>query len=85
MSGFSGAGTAWHNIATAYYDSASRYLSDSVVYKGCTVSGYAHGAILADLDIQAVVFDALDDSAFPADADAVYIVLTSSDVMATSG
>ena len=54
-------------------------------YKGGITVGYTRGAALSDWDIQNVVYDALNAKALPVDGNAVYFVITASDVTATSG
>src|SRR5258708_25974873 len=73
-------GSSYFNINTTYYDGASNHVSNSVHFGGSTNDNYSRGTALSDADIESIVA-----STNPTDTNAVYFVLTSSDVTATSG
>jgi hypothetical protein len=78
-------GSPYFNINTTYYDGSNRHVSNSVQYAGSTTDSYSRGTSLSDSAIQGVVADAINQGRLPKDANAVYFVLTSSDVTASSG
>jgi len=61
------------------------HVSNSVTYGGATSVGYTHGKSLTDANIQTIVSEAISANALPKDTSAVYFVLTSADVTASSG
>src|SRR5438045_4189543 len=77
-------GSPYFNINTTYYDGSSNHVPGIVNYSGSTTDNYSHGTALSDAQIQAVVSSAIS-SGLPKDTNAVYFVLTSADVTATSG
>jgi hypothetical protein len=74
-------GSSYFNINTTYYDGSNTHVSNSVTYAGSTTDNYSHGTALSDADIQSIVAS----SNLPKHTNAVYFVLTSSDVNETSG
>jgi hypothetical protein len=78
-------GSPYYNINTTYYDGSNRHVSNSVHYAGSTTDSYSRGTSLSDSAIQGVVADAINQGRLPKDTNAVYFVLTSSDVTASSG
>ena len=78
-------GSQYFNINTTYYDSSNTHVLNAVVFKGSTVDSYSHGTSLSDSAIQAVVSGAINSGALPKDTNALYFVLTSADVTASSG
>jgi hypothetical protein len=60
-------------------------LSNAVQYSGSVTDSYSKGTALTDANIQSVVSSAITSGALPKDTNAVYFVLTSADVNATSG
>ena len=80
-------GSLWYNIETTYAQAASGgpYVTNSVVYRGSTSVAYPYGTSLTDSAIASVVANAINSHALPLDGNAVYFVLTSSDVTASSG
>jgi len=78
-------GSPYYNINTTYYDGNNVHISNSINLAGSTTVGYTYGTSLADADIQSIVSDAIGSGALPKDTNAVYFVLTSSDVTASSG
>jgi len=78
-------GSPYYNINTTYYDGSNTHVSNAVTYAGSTTNNYAYGTQLSDANIQSIVSDAIGSGALPLDTNAVYFVLTSADVTATSG
>jgi len=73
-------GSPYFNINTTYTG-----VTNSVVYGGATTVAYPYGTNLSDAQIQSVVADAINTGALPKNTNAVYFVLTSTDVNASSG
>jgi len=78
-------GSPYFNINTTYFDGSSRHVSNSVVFRGSTSDNYSQGTALSDAQVQTVVSSAISSGRLPMDTNAVYFVLTSADVTATSG
>ena len=78
-------GSPYFNINSTYFNGAGTHVSNAVAYAGSTTDSYSHGTSLSDADIQAVVGSAISAGKLPKDTDAVYFVLTSADVTASSG
>jgi hypothetical protein len=78
-------GSPYFNINTTYYNGAGTHVSNAVHYAGSTTDSYSHGTSLSDSAIQAVVSSAISSNKVPKDTNAVYFVLTSADVTASSG
>ena len=78
-------GSPYFNINTTYYNGANVHVTNSVHMAGSTSDNYSHGSALSDSQIQAVVAGAITSNSLPKDTNAVYFVLTSADVNATSG
>jgi hypothetical protein len=74
----------YFNINTTYFDGSNRHVTGAISYGGSMSMGYTHGTALSDNNIQQIVADAIA-SQLPKDTNAVYFVLTSADVTATSG
>ena len=77
-------GSPYFNINTTYRDGSNNSVTNGINLVGSTSDNYSHGAALSDGQIQAVVSSAIS-SGLPKDTNAVYFVLTSADVTATSG
>jgi hypothetical protein len=76
----------YFNINTTYYaGSATKAVTGRVTYAGSRSVAYPYGKSLTDANIQSVVADAIGSNVLPKDANAVYFVLTSADVTASSG
>jgi hypothetical protein len=79
----------YFNINKTYYSGSTQTSSNSVTgavaYGGATTVGYTSGTSLSDAQIGQVVFNAINSGALPYNTNAVYFVLTSSDVTASSG
>jgi hypothetical protein len=78
-------GSPYFNINTTYYNGSNTHVSNSVFYVGSTTDNYSRGKSLSDSAIQGVVSDALVSGRLPYDTNALYFVLTSADVTASSG
>ena len=77
-------GSPYFNINKTY-NASNGTVSGLVHYAGSTSVSTGYKTSLSDADIQAVVANAISTNALPKDANAVYFVLTSSDVTASSG
>ena len=73
-------GSPYFDINTTYYDSQGRHLSGQVRYAGSTSDSYSQGVALTDAAVATIVERALSSGALPTSTNAVYFVLTSSDV-----
>lgn len=78
-------GSPYFNINTTYTNGSGMSVSNSVAYKGSTTDNYSLGKSLTDANIQTIVSNAITSGKLPLDTNAVYFVLTSSDVNETSG
>ncbi|PYS23620.1 MAG: hypothetical protein DMF72_08705 [Acidobacteria bacterium] len=78
-------GSPYFNINTTYYNGSNVHVSNSVNYVNSVNDNYSQGTSLSDSAIQAVVAGAISGGALPYDTNAVYFVLTSADVTASSG
>jgi hypothetical protein len=78
-------GSPYFNINTTYYDGSNNAVSNSVRLVKSTNDNYSQGTALSDAAVQTVVATAINSGGLPKDANAVYFVLTSSDVNETSG
>ena len=77
-------GSPYYNINTTYYNGSNVHVANSVAFGGSTrVTNYL-GNNLSDANIQTIVADAIAGG-LPKSTSAVYFVLTSSDVNASSG
>jgi len=78
-------GSAYYNINTTYYDGAGNHVANAIHYAGSTSDAYSQGTSLTDAQIEQVVTTAINGKKLPLDGNAVYFVLTSQDVTASSG
>jgi hypothetical protein len=78
-------GTPYFNINTTYYNGSNVHVSNSVSLAGSADNNYSLGKSLTDANIQSIVSSAISSGSLPKDTNAVYFVLTSSDVNETSG
>jgi hypothetical protein len=63
----------------------SKYVTNSVNFLKSVYVGYTHGVSLQDSDITKIVSETIQGGKLPPDPDAVYFVLTSSDVTESDG
>ena len=75
----------YFNINTTYINASGAHVLNSVEHLGSTTDAYSQGKSLTDAQIQAVVSSAITSGRLPSDTNAVYFVLTSADVTASSG
>jgi hypothetical protein len=73
-------GSSYFNINSTYTDGSGGKVDNLATYSGSRNDNYSQGKNLSDSAIQAIVA-----AGNPTDTNAVYFVLTSSDVTATSG
>jgi hypothetical protein len=78
-------GSAYFNINTTYSNGSNQHVSNSVALVRETNDNYSQGTSLSDAGVQSVVSGAITSGRLPKDTNAVYFVLTSSDVNETSG
>ncbi len=78
-------GSPWYNINTTYSDSKNVPVVNKVTLAGQATDAYSKGKALTDANIFTVVTSAITAGKVPLDANALYFVLTSADVNATSG
>ena len=78
-------GSPYYNINSTYYNASNAHIVNSITYGGSTTDSYSHGTSLSDSAIQAVVSSAITSGRLPKNANALYFVLTSADVTASSG
>src|SRR5262249_40630113 len=78
-------GSPYFNINTTYYNGSNVHVSNSVHFVSYTTDNYSQGTSLSDAAIQTVVSSAISSGRLPKDTNAVYFVLTSADVTASSG
>lgn len=71
--------SGWWNLTSGYKNSAGGSVSSRVFLAGQTSVSYTAGSALTEADVQTLVVNSL--SAFPSDPNAIYLVLTASDVM----
>lgn len=73
-------GSPYEQINATYYNGSNVHVSGNVTLAGSTNDNYSHGTSLSDAQIEQVVA-----ATNPTDTNALYMVLTSSDVTASSG
>ena len=78
-------GSPYYKINTTYFNGSGNHLANSVEFLGDTFDSYSQGSSLSDAQIKTVVASAISSGRLPKDANAVYFVLTSADVTASSG
>ena len=77
-------GTTWLDIVTTYYDTVGSCTSN-VILGGEAIDAYSLGKTLSDTTVFSVVKAAMQAGKVPISANALYFVLTSSDVTESSG
>jgi len=79
-------GSPWFNINTTYTNRTGLPITNAVKFGGeINVDSSTHGTALDDNAIQAIVSDAVTGGKLPKSSNAIYFVLTSSDITETSG
>jgi len=81
-------GSPYFNINTTYWSGTTtnkRFVSNSVLRSSSTTDNYSLGKSLSDASIQTIVANHINNGSLPSDTNAVYFVLTASDVNETSG
>jgi hypothetical protein len=81
-------GTPYFNINTTYSDSAGAKVVNALTLAGqafVSSTGSTYSKRLSDANIKTLVSNAITGGTLPKDPNAVYLVLTSKDVNATSG
>jgi hypothetical protein len=78
-------GSSYEHINTTYYNGSGTHVSGNISYKGSYTTSAYLGTSLSDAQILQVVSDAIGGGHLPYDANAIYFVLTSSNVNESSG
>lgn len=78
-------GSSYEHINTTYYNGSGTHVSGNISYKGAYSTSAYLGTSLSDAQILQVVSDTLGGGHLPYDANAIYFVLTSKEVTASSG
>ena len=84
-------GTAYFNINTTYYNGNGTHVSNSVAFQGWITDIYSQGNSLSDDAVRTIVTTAItggnphQSGTLPLDPNGIYFVLTSADVVETSG
>jgi hypothetical protein len=73
-------GSSYEKINGTYHNGANQFVTGNVSFAGSSNDNYSHGTALSDAQIEQVVA-----ATNPTDTNAIYFVLTSADVNATSG
>jgi Phosphate-induced protein 1 conserved region len=77
-------GSGYERINTTYGDNSGN-VTGNIVLSGSTTDNYSRGTRLRDADIKTIVSSAITSGRLPSNTNALYFVLTSSDVRETSG
>ncbi len=78
-------GSPYFNINTTYTNRAGTAITNAVKFGGSITDNYSQGTTLDDNAIQTIVSSAITGGKLPKSANAIYFVLTSADVMESSG
>jgi len=73
-------GSSYEQINATYYNGSGTHVSGNISYAGSVNDNYSQGTALSDAQIESIVA-----AQNPTDTNALYMVLTSADVNATSG
>jgi hypothetical protein len=74
-------GSAYWNFITTYPDSSGAAPANALIFGGGVNVGYSHGRTLQDADLQSIVTNQVAYGHLPLDPNAVYVVLSSADVV----
>lgn len=77
-------GSSYYRINTTYGDNSAN-VSGNIVLINSTTDNYSQGTRLSDSKVKSIVSSAITSARLPKDANALYFVLTSSDVSESSG
>ncbi len=77
----------YYTINTGYYNSSEKFVSKSVTFAGSTTDNYSQGsaAVIGQVRAINIVALAITSGRLPSDPNGVYFVLTSPDVVESSG
>ncbi len=78
-------GSPYFGINTTYTNRAGTAITNAIKFGGAINDSYSHGMSLDDNAVQAIVSDAITGGKLPKNANGIYFVITSADVMETSG
>jgi hypothetical protein len=78
-------GSPYFNINTTYFNASNVHVRNAMLYGGAIFNNYSLGTALTDANIRTIVTNSIGPGKLPSDPNAVYFVLTSADVNATSG
>lgn len=81
-------GSPYFNINTTYWSgttTSKHFVTNAVHYVTSTTDNYSLGKSLSDASIRTIVTNHINNGSLPSDTNAVYFVLTASDVNETSG
>jgi hypothetical protein len=83
MRGFTG--SPLFNTNTTYYNGSGQRVLNSINFVQSINDNYSLGTSLSDANILSIVTNAITNGALPKDPNGVYFILTSADVIGTSG
>ena len=75
----------YFDINTTYTNRAGTAITNALRFGGAINDSYSHGTTLDDAAVEAIVSDAVTGGKLPRNANGIYFVLTSADVMESSG
>ena len=75
------AGTTYYNTVATYTQSGSSNASNSIRLSGSTSAGYNWGGAISNGNMQSMITNIINKGIFPLDTNAIYVVLTSADVV----
>lgn len=78
-------GSTYYAINSSYMQMNFSSVSTDVTLAGEVSDAYSHGKRLSDVDVRRIVRAALANDSLPTDEAGIYMVLTSADVVETSG
>jgi hypothetical protein len=78
-------GSSYEHINTTYYNGSNTHVAGTMTLSGQVNDSYSRGSALGDNDVATIVENQIALGALPENKNAVYFVLTSTDVTETSG